>query len=128
MIVLAKLIILTVIIVMGLKIVMSEGMMLEKLGKYFERKVDEGYKIFDIFICAWCMNSLQSLTAHAFAYGLGILPPEFDWQLVIRLPLVIMGASFISGNLWNIYETINRIKERNEAEAEYFNSVIENKD
>lgn len=120
MVLLFKLIVLTVIIVMGLKISMSEGMIFEKLGKYFERKVDEGYKGFDIFICAWCMNSLQSITAHVFAFGLGVLPFEFNWQLLIRWPLVIMGASFVSGNLWNTYETINKVKEKNEQEAKYF--------
>lgn len=123
--ILLQLIGLTFIIVMGLKIAMSEGMLLENLGKYFERKVDEGNKGFEIFICQWCMASLQSLTAHAFAFGLGVLPFEWNWQLLIRWPLVVMGSSFVCGNAWNIYETINRIKERNEAEANYFNSLIQ---
>lgn len=125
MILILKLIILTVIIVMGLKIVMSKEMLLEDVGDYFERKVDEGYKVFDLFICPWCMATLCSLIAHAFAFGLGILPLEFNWQLVIRWPIVLCGASFIGGNLWNCYEAINRWKEKSEAEAEYFNSLIE---
>lgn len=111
---------------MAMKIVMSEGMLLEKLGYYFERKVNEGHKIFDIFICPWCMNSLQALTAHAFAFGLGILPMEFNWQLLIRYPLIVFGASFLSGNLWNLYETVNRIKDRNEAEKEFYERCNEN--
>lgn len=40
MIILFKLIILTVIIVLALRVAMSERMLLEKLGKYFERKVE----------------------------------------------------------------------------------------
>lgn len=114
---------------MGIKISTADGMIFERLGKWGERKVDEGYIIFEaLIVCQWCLPSFHSIIAHAFAFGLGVLPMEFNWQLLIRLPLVIMGASFLTGNAWNIYETINRIKERNEAEAEYFNSVIENKD
>lgn len=123
MILLSKLIILTVIIVLALKIVMAKGMLLEKLGEYFEAKIDEGKKVYDLFYCQWCMATLQSITAHAFAFGLGILPFEFNWQLIIRFPLVVMGASFISGNLWNIYETINRFREKSEAEWIYFENL-----
>lgn len=123
MVILFKLIILTVIIVMGLKIVMSKGMLFEKWGEYFERKVDEGHKWMDIFICPWCMNSIQSITAHLFALGLGIIPLELNWQLLIRLPLVICGASFISGNIWNLHETVNRIRECKEAETVYFDNL-----
>lgn len=108
---------------MGLKIAMSEGMLLEKAGKFFQKKVDDGYKVFDLFICPWCAGTLQAITAHAFAFGLGILPMEWNWQLLIRYPLIVMGASFLSGNVWNLYETINRIKERNELEVEHFRSI-----
>lgn len=120
MILLFKLILLTFIIVMGLKIAMSKGMLLEKLGDYFENKVEIGHKIFDLFICPWCMSTLQSITAHGFAFALGILPFQWDWQLLARWPLVVMGTSFLSGNAWNIYETINQIKERNRLQADLY--------
>lgn len=125
MMILLKLIILTFICVMGLKIIMSEDMLLEKVGEWFKKKIDEGHKVYSMFYCEWCMSTLQSITAHAFAFGLGILPFEFNWQLLIRWPLVIMGASFLSGNVWNIYETINRTKEAKEAEADYFKNLNE---
>lgn len=123
-----KLIAITVILVMGCKVVTSEGMILEKLGYYFEEKVNEGHKIFDLFICPWCMNSLFSIFSYAFAFGLLIIPFEFNWQLIIRWPIVVCASSFISGNLWNAYQTINAIRERNQLEAEYYNSLLENKD
>lgn len=129
MIILFKLVILTVIIVMALKIALSKGMIFEKVGDWLEAKVDAGYKIFDLFICEWCMPTLQVFTAHAFAFGLGILPFEFNWQLVIRWPLVVFASSFVSGNLFNLYLTINRIKEKNDAESIYYknlNDEIEN--
>ena len=129
MIIIFKLIIILSIWVLGIKIITAEGMLLEGLGKWGERKVDEGYKIFEaLIVCQWCLPSFHSIFAYAFAFGLDIVPFVFDWKLVIMWPLVVMGASIITGNTWNIYETINRIKERNEAEAEYFNSLIETKE
>lgn len=123
MVVLFKLIILTVIIVLALKISLSQGMLFEKVGDWLESKVNAGYKIFDLFVCQWCMPSLQVCTAHAFAFGLGILPWEFNWQLLIRWPLVVFGASIISGNIWGLYQAINQIKEKNEQEAEYYKNL-----
>lgn len=123
MILLLKLIGISFICVMGLKIVMSEGMLLEKLGKFFEKKIDEGNKIYDLFYCQWCMGTLQSITAHFFAFGLGILPFEWNWQLLIRWPLVVMGTGFVSGIAWTIYQTINDIRERNQIQAKYYNNV-----
>lgn len=124
MILLLKLIILTFICVMGLKIVLSKGMLLERVGEWLEYQVESGHKIFDLFICQWCMSTLQSITAHGFAFALGILPFEWNWQLAARWPLVVMGSSFLCGNVWNLYETINRIKEKNEAEANYLRGII----
>lgn len=126
MIILFKLIILTVIIVLALRVAMSERMLLEKLGNYFERKVEEGYKVYDLFVCPWCSGTLQSLTAHAFAFGLGILPIEWNWQLLIRWPLVVFGSSFISGMLWTIYLTINQVRENNESQSIYFKNINNN--
>lgn len=108
---------------MGLKIALSEGMLLEKLGDYFDRKIEEGHKIYDLFYCQWCMSTLQSIVAHFFAFGLGIIPFEWDWQLLIRWPLIVMAGSFLCGNAWNIYETINRIKEKNEQEFLYYKKL-----
>lgn len=122
-----KLIALTVTIVLALKVALSKDMLLDKLGVWLEQKSDKE-KIYNLFICPFCMGTLQVFTAHAFAFGLNVLPLEFNWQLIIRIPLVIFASSFISGNLWNLYETVNRIKEKNEVEAEYYNSLFENKD
>jgi len=120
-----KLILITCTCVMGLKIALSKGMLLERLGEWLEYKVEEEKKkIYNLFICQWCMATLQSIVAHAIAFGLGILPMEWNWQLLIRWPLVVMASSFICGNAWNIYETINRVRERNEAERDYYDSLL----
>lgn len=120
-----KLIGITVVLVLSLKIVMSEGMLLEKLGQYFERKIDEGHKIYDLFYCQWCSGTLQSITAHLFAFGLGIIPFEWNWQLLIRWPLIVGATSIIAGNFWNLYLAVNQIKERNEAETNYLKSLLD---
>lgn len=123
MIVLFKLIILTVMIVLAMRVAMSDKMLLENMGRYFERKVDEGYKVFDLFVCPWCSGTFFSLPAHCFAFGLGIIPFQWSWQLLIRWPLVVFGSCFISGMLWTIYLTLNQIKENSEAQGNYFRSI-----
>lgn len=115
-----QLIAINFVIVMGLKIAMSEKMLLEKLGSFFERKIDEGYKWFDLFYCQWCMSSLCVIYAHFFAFGLKIIPFEWNWQLLVRYPLLVCAGSFLCGNAWNIYETINQIRERNEWQAKLY--------
>lgn len=107
---------------MGLKIVLSEGMLLEKLGAWFEKKAEKS-NFYKWFICQWCMPSMQSFTAHFFAFALGIIPLEFNLHVAIRWLLVIMASSFISGNLWNLYETVNRIKDKNEVEKDTLISI-----
>lgn len=126
MIVILKLIAITFALVMGVKISTAEGMIFEKIGEYGERKVKEGWKVFEaLLVCPWCLPSIWSIVAHAFALGLGIIPFELNWKLLIRWPLVVMGASFVSGMAWTTYEMINRIKEKNEAETDFYLSALE---
>ena len=118
---------------MALKIVLSEGMLFEKLGRWLEYKTNDiykdgqlirkGNKFFEMFICPWCCVTLQSFTAHAFALGLGIIPLEFNLHFFLRWILVIMASSFVSGNLWNLYEISNGIKEKNEVEKDFLISA-----
>lgn len=124
-----KLIAITFVWVMGIKISTADEMVFERLGKWGQRKVDEGHKIYEaLMVCPWCLPSIHSLVGYAFAFGLNVIPFEWDWKLLIRYPLVVMGTSFLSGNIWNIYETINRVKERNEAQTDYYNSLLQNND
>lgn len=119
-------IILTYIISMGWKIAISEGMLLEKIGNWGEAMVDKGWKVMNMIVCPWCICTLMSVVAHAAAFGLGILPMEWNWQLLIRWPLVVMGGSLLSGMTWTIYETINRVKERNETQEEFYDEELLN--
>ena len=123
-----KLIGIAVVLVLSLKIVMSQGMLLERLGAYFERKTDEGVKWVDLIYCQWCMGTVASIVAHFFAFGLAIIPFAWDWQLLIRYPLIVGATSIIAGNLWNLYLTINAIKEHYETETRYLKSLLANED
>ena len=121
MIELFQLILITFIWVMGIKISTAEDMIFERIGDYGKRKVDEGHKIWDaIVVCEWCLPSIHSIFGTSFAMGLGVIPFEINKELFIRWPLVIMGTSLISGLTWLAYTTINRIKEKNEFESEYY--------
>ncbi len=107
--------------VLALKTALSEGMLLERLGNWLDWQAnDRGSKLAQMFFCPFCMPTIQSIVAHAFAFGLGILPMELNWALLIRWPLVVFGASIIAGNFWNVYETINTAKERNEEETQFY--------
>ncbi len=125
MIELFQLILITFIWVMGIKISTAEGMIFEKIGNYGKRKVDEGNKIWDaVIVCEWCLPSIHSVFGTAFAMGLGLIPFEINKELFIRWPLVIIGASLISGLTWLAYTTISRIKEKNEIEVDYYKKLI----
>lgn len=111
MLLLFKLIIICVIWTLGIKIATSEGMVLERLGKYGEKKVDEGYKIFEaLWVCQWCMPSIHTAIAMFFAFGIGIIP-ELTYRLIFYYPLVAMGSSLLNGLIWQYYLTKNDTKE-----------------
>lgn len=95
---------------MGWRVVISEGMLLEKLGKWAEEKAKTN-KLFDILVCPWCIPNVQGLLfVYPLAYGMGILN-GFHWEYLMMYPFCLGGASFISGMLWNIYLTMNQMKD-----------------
>src|SRR6185312_13080254 len=113
MILLIKLIIITTIWCLGIRIATNEGMVFEKLRIYGNKKVNEGYKIFEpLFICIYCMPSIHSSIGFLFAYGLGILP-TFHVKLLIYYPLVVMGSSILGGLIWQYHEKLDSEKEEN---------------
>jgi len=121
-----ELVLLTVIWCLGMKILTSEGMLLEKLGDFAHKKVEEGKLIYDpIIACEWCMPSIHSLFGYFFGVVLGIIT-VFSWRLVIIYPLVAIGASVGTGFIWNAYLTMNRFKERNEAQTFYYDNQNKN--
>ncbi len=118
MILILKLIALTSIWVLGLKIVTSKGMLLEKFGTWAETKVEQGQKIFEaVIVCQWCMPSIHSIVGYLFAYVIGI---PMSWRIVACYPIIVMGSSLVCGLTWLIYETLNRVHDRNEIQQRYY--------
>jgi ABC-type spermidine/putrescine transport system permease subunit II len=109
MILLMKLILITAIWCLGIKIATAKGMILEGLGEWAEDKVEQGHKIFEpLLVCPWCMPSIHSAIGYLFAFSIGVVA-DFKFELVIMYPLVVMGASVVTGLTWTIYETISQV-------------------
>ena len=123
---LLKLIMLTSIWCLGIKIATAEGMVLERLGNYARKKVNEGKIIFDPLInCEWCLPSIHSLFGYAFALGIGLIN-TFSWKLVVMYPLVVIGSSVVCGLTWTVYQMVNAIKEMNNVGIEYYHKEENN--
>lgn len=122
MILILKLIALTSLWVLGLKIATEENMVLEQVGKYGKAKA-ERYKIFEaVIVCEWCMPSVYSIFGYALAYTLGWIQLN-DWRLIVRYPMVVAGSSIVCGFTWLLYETLSSIRERNKIESRYYQHV-----
>lgn len=107
-----KMIFLGVCWVMLWRVAVSDKMIFEKVGKWAEAKVDKGHKVYDLFICPWCMGSVHGiLFIWPLAFAMRILPFEWNWDYVCMYPFYLGGTSFISGMLWHIYLTMNQKKD-----------------
>lgn len=103
-----KIMFLNVLWVFAWKIATEEGMILEKLGSWGSRKVDEGYRIFDgLITCPWCLPNFHGiLIVWPLAFLLEIVPLEWDWKYLAIHVFVVGGASFICGTLWTALQTL----------------------
>ncbi len=109
MIIILKIILITSIWCLGIKISTAKGMIFEKMGNWAQQKVDAGNNIYQTLLtCPWCMPSVHSLIGFLFAIGLGIVD-HISLELLIMWPLIIMGASVMTGLIWAIYEAISQI-------------------
>jgi hypothetical protein len=98
----------TSIWVIGIMIVTNKGMILEKLGEWGNKKVDQGHKIFEAIIaCPWCMPSIHS----SVGFGFYFLFFGIQWDLLLSYPIVAMGSSFCSGFTWTVYNFIVKVNE-----------------
>ena len=124
MLLLLKLITLTTIWCLGIKIVTSDGMILSKVGEYGKKKAEEGKRVFEaLIVCEWCLPSIHSLFGYGFALALGILPAS--WSLLFIYPLVAMGSSLCSGIIWNAYKTMETFRDLGETKIEFYDNFYE---
>lgn len=103
MILIIKVVVFTVIWCLGLKIVLSEGMVFEKIGKFITDKVEvEHKKIYEpLGYCEFCMPSIHTLFGIAFALASNTI--NLSWNIAILYPIFVMASSFLTGVIWNIY-------------------------
>lgn len=125
MILIFKVITITVLWCLGLKVALSEGMIFEKIGKFFNDKVEvENKKIFKpIGQCEFCMPSIHTL--FGIAFGLASKTISFSWNIVILYPIFVTGASFITGVTWSLFSYLNTKKELVESQIKLTNKQEE---
>lgn len=112
-----KMIFLTTLWTLGWKVIISEGMLLEKIGSWGDKKAEQGYKIVEgLITCPWCVPNIHGLLfVWPLAFGMGIMPLEFSWKYVFAYPFCVAGSSFVSGYVWGLFLMVN-------AKRDYFKS------
>lgn len=124
--ILLKLISLTSIWILGIKIITTDGMVLEKVGRYGQKKVDEGYRIFEpLWVCQWCMPSIHTLIGFLFAWGLGFIT-TWQWNFLIMYLVCAFATSLICGLVWMVYMLLNSIKQYYDNAQEYYYHATKN--
>jgi hypothetical protein len=118
-----ELITICVIWCLGIKILTADGMLFQSIGKWAEKKVDEGKIIFEpLLVCPYCMPSLHTAIAIGFGFGIGIID-EFSWHLIFMYPIVAMASSFINGYVWTLHQKQHMEKDFIESATDTCNIV-----
>jgi hypothetical protein len=122
-----KMVILTISWSLGWRVIISKGMLFEKLGDWSEKKVEAGNKIYDVISCPFCIPNLHGiLFVWPLAFGLGVMPFEWNYKYLLLYPFILSLSSFITGFTWNIYQTINSIKENKDWGSKYYENAQKN--
>ncbi len=115
LVVLLKLIFVTSVLVWGVTISTQEHMIFYGVREWANKKLDEGYGVFKaLVLCPWCLPSIWSLVAYFFCLISGII--TYHWKIFTLYPLVVGGASMLSGNGWSLYELID-------AKTEFYKNI-----
>jgi hypothetical protein len=112
-----------VVWVLGWRVAVSEEMIFEKIGKWAEKKEEEGWKIMSgLVLCPWCLPNIHGiLFVWPLAWALEILPHNMIWWKYLAMyPFYLGASSYIAGMLWNIYLTLNQVKDSNEASVDWY--------
>ena len=125
MLLLIKLIAITSIWCLGVKILTAQGMAFQKLGLYAAKKVKEGKLIYDpLLACEFCLPSIHSLFGYFFAVVLGTIS-SFSWSLVLIYPLVAMGSSIVTGFTWTGYKALVNYRDLTETKVIFYDNLLE---
>ena len=102
MITLFILIVLVTVWNVGIEVVLSDGMALERVRKWAQENKSEIWQ--PLVWCIWCRPSIHGIFVVIAAWLSGIIC--FTWNIVILYPFVVSGSSFLSGFIWSIYKLI----------------------
>lgn len=96
-----SLIVVTSILVVALRVAISEDMLLENIGFWAEDKIAKGHKIFKLLTCPFCAPSVMSIAGYFFCIVTGIVSYS-SYKVALLYPLVVCGASILSGFSWSV--------------------------
>ena len=103
MIIILSIILITSIWILGIKIATHPDMIFGKLGSWAEKKVESGYEILNpLLVCEFCMPSIHSIVGYFIYWQVSGLSLKYLWAY----PVVVAGASFLTGSLWALYNMI----------------------
>ncbi len=99
------LIFVTAVLVWGVMISTEPDMVFEKIGAWADNEIKKGNKIWDwILRCPFCMPSLYTSFAYLLTFKLGMWS---DWSMLWAYPIVVCGASLVSGMVWLLFRLIS---------------------
>ncbi|MBP6478172.1 MAG: hypothetical protein KA290_10675 [Chitinophagaceae bacterium] len=97
MIELLQIILLTSIWCLGVTIVTQPDMALGRLREWAEGKESMWFQ--PLLICPWCLPSIHSIFGYLFSLLIGV---EITWKIIAIYPLVVAGASVVTGLIWSL--------------------------
>lgn len=96
---LLSIILITGIWCLGITIVTQPDMGLGFIRVWAESKKSKWFE--PLILCPWCLPSVHSMFGYFFGWILGF---NITWNIIMVYPLVVAGASVVSGTVWTICE------------------------
>lgn len=117
MFLLAKLIILTSILVLGYTAASQEGMVLYPIRQWAEKQKGKIWET--LLLCHWCQPSTWTVAAYVFIWIIGEGSVHFTFCQILIYPLVVCGSSVLNGLVWATYKAISEIDKNYRMENEW---------
>ena len=124
MIEILSIILITSLWVLGIKIVTHEDMALEKLGEWATEKAKSNRIFEPLLICEYCMPSIHSSIGYLVYWQVVGLS---SWKYLIAYPIVVCGASFLSGSLWSLHNLLAKKHDYYENAASFYQKAEQEK-
>lgn len=113
----------TVTVTLAWKILISPGMLLEKIGNRAQYEIEQGNKVFDLIFCEWCAVTTFIWVGWVFMFSFEVVPFTFKLNYIALHFIVWFCSSFVSGITWTFYTTTNAKKEYYESAKKYYDNA-----